>query len=79
MFTQVYRYPSVRLGFGHSSWVGALLLALAVTLAPACSRKSGCPVNEPAKLKTDKDGNIKSAKGASNLFPKDMRRRVRRN
>ena len=44
----------------------------------ACSRKSGCPVNEPAKIKTDKNGNFKSDKGASNLFPKEMRRRGRK-
>ena len=53
----------------------AITLACSLCLSTACSRKSGCPVNEPAKLKTDKHGNFKSSKGASNLFPKDMRRR----
>ena len=50
-----------------------LLIGLA-----ACSRKSGCPVNEPAVIKTDKEGNFKSDKGASNLFPKEMRRKARK-
>ena len=79
MFTQVSRYFSTASARRHGPAAVHVLLAATLALAPACSRKSGCPVNEPAKLKTDKNGNIKSAKGASNLFPKDMRRKVRRN
>ena len=63
-------------GFKYSTLTFALLLTISCVLLPACSRKSGCPVNEPAKFKTDKDGNYKSAKGASNLFPKDMRKKL---
>lgn len=59
--------------FPRAVFVCTLLGGLA--LGSGCSRKSGCPVNEPAKVKTDKDGNFKSAKGASNLFPKHMRRK----
>ena len=69
-FTKGLRY------FSTLSTSFALIGALAVT--SACSRKSGCPVNEPASIKTDKNGNFKSSKGASNLFPKDMRRKGRK-
>ena len=63
----------------YLSTLTALFAAVSLLLgASSCSRKSGCPVNEPAKIKTDKDGNFKSAKGASNLFPKEMRRKGRK-
>ena len=78
MFTHVSRYFLAAAPPPRASWLLAVALAAAVALAPACSRKSGCPVNEPAKLKTDKNGNFKSGRGASNLFPKDMRRKARR-
>ncbi len=54
------------------------LLLCVSSLSVGCSRKSGCPINEPATMKTDKKGNFKSDKGASNLFPKDMRKRVKK-
>ena len=57
-----------------------VLLACATTLVlGGCSRKSGCPINDSAQVKTDKAGNYKSAGGSSNLFPKEMRRRGGRN
>ncbi|HHH49412.1 MAG TPA: hypothetical protein ENK52_00355 [Saprospiraceae bacterium] len=43
----------------------------------ACSKKTGCPMNDPKRIgaKTDKKGNLKSKrKKSTNLFPKDMRR-----
>ena len=78
MFTQVSRYFSDGSLRALPTWGLAVAIAAAAALSPACSRKSGCPINEPAKVKTDKNGNFKSAKGASNLFPKDMRRGSRK-
>ena len=47
---------------------------LIATTTPACSRKSGCPVNEEAKAKPNKKGEYSKKRGSSNLFPKHMRR-----
>ena len=54
----------------------ALIVAVALAAAPACARKSGCPVNESAHREADKDGKFKKGKSKSELFPKDMRRRM---
>lgn len=76
MFTQVSRYSPVASPVAPAKWCLAACVLVALALAPACSRKSGCPVNDPAGFETDKDGNLKKgSKGSSNLFPKHMRRR----
>lgn len=41
----------------------------------ACSRGYGCPA-ESANVKPDRKGRYGSKKGSSNLFPKDMRKKV---
>jgi hypothetical protein len=55
------------------------LLVFAILLIPAqsCSRKSGCPANEDATVKTNKKGELPTASGRSQLFPKNMRKRNR--
>lgn len=40
--------------------------------------KSGCPVNERAKVKTNKKGELSSKGGKSNLFPKKMRKKKKK-
>jgi len=40
----------------------------------SCSRKTGCPSTENAKVKLNKNGMPKK-KSKSGLFPKDMRRK----
>jgi hypothetical protein len=50
---------------------GALVLLGSTT---ACSRKSGCPVNDEAHVKPGKKGKYSNKRGKSNLFPKHMRR-----
>lgn len=40
--------------------------------------KSGCPINERAKVKTNKKGELSSKGGKSNLFPKNMRKKKKR-
>lgn len=53
---------------------GALLITS--LLVSSCSTGYGCPA-ENANAKTDRKGNFGSRKGNSNLFPKDMRKKVR--
>jgi hypothetical protein len=57
-----------------------MLSALVLTslLLNSCSTGYGCPA-ENANAKMDRKGNFGSKKGNSNLFPKDMRKRVRVN
>ncbi len=46
-------------------------------VAPACSKKSGCPATESLKTKTDKKGVFKKSKGSSSdLFPKKIRKKM---
>jgi hypothetical protein len=48
-----------------------------VTIAPACSKKSGCPATESLKPQMDKKGGFKKSKGSSSaLFPKKMRKKM---
>ena len=56
----------------------ALGLSLAAGLGAGCARKSGCPVNEAAHAEADKKGRFEKGKTKSGLFPKDMRRRMRK-
>ena len=54
------------------------LLFSLVMLAPACSKKSGCPATESLKPKTDKKGSFKKSKGSSSgLFPKKMKKKMK--
>ena len=38
--------------------------------------KTGCPVNEQAKTKVNKKGELSGKKGKSNLFPKKVRKKL---
>jgi hypothetical protein len=49
------------------------LLVFISSVTTSCSKKTGCPINESVHVKTDKNGQMKSKKGKSNLFPKEMR------
>ena len=57
----------------------ALGLSLAAGVGSGCARKSGCPVNDAAHAEADKKGRFKKGKTKSGLFPKDMRKSMRRN
>ncbi len=76
MFT-LKKSPLPALHRWHVSFLAAVI-AVTCLGGTACSRKSGCPINETATLQTDKKGNVKSGKGSSNLFPKDMRKRMKK-
>lgn len=39
--------------------------------------KSGCPVNERAKTRINKKGELSGKKGKSNLFPKKVRKKMK--
>ena len=55
-----------------------IMLAMSVALvSSSCSRKSGCPVNEDAHVKPGKNGSYSSKKGKSELFPKEMRKKMK--
>ncbi|MEP6646888.1 MAG: hypothetical protein ABJC12_07355 [Saprospiraceae bacterium] len=45
-----------------------LLIAMIALVAPACSRKSGCPA-ETAQSQVDKNGEYKVSKTKSGLIP----------
>lgn len=53
-----------------------LLLAFTLVTSTGCSRKTGCPAYESTHSKANSKG--KAAKGgSSNLFSKDMRRKMK--
>lgn len=51
-----------------------IILGSSITL-PSCSRGSGCP-SENANARPNRKGVYPSRKGSSNLFPKDVRKKV---
>ncbi len=51
------------------------LLSLTISL-PSCAPKYGCPSVETAK--TNRKGELKSKKGKSELFPKSMRKKMKK-
>ena len=53
------------------------LLFTVALLAPACSKKSGCPATESLKPKTDRKGNFKKSGSKTDLFPKKMRKKMK--
>ncbi len=56
------------------------VLVFSTTTISSCNRKTGCPINENASAKTDKNGQFSAKKrGNSNLFPKDMRKKKKKN
>lgn len=56
--------------------VGALF-CISGTMTSCGSNKTGCPINEQAKGKVNRKGELSNKKGKSNLFPKKMRKKLR--
>lgn len=52
-------------------------LGFMTTTQTSCKTKEGCPTNEYT-AKTNKKGDFKSRGGSSQLFPKKMRKKVKR-
>jgi len=50
------------------------------TTMTSCSKKTGCPMNEPGKVgaKADKKGKLSTKRGSSSLFPKNMRKKKKK-
>lgn len=48
-----------------------------MTTTQSCKTKEGCPTNEYT-AKTDKKGNFKGGRANSNLFPKKMRKTMKK-
>jgi len=45
----------------------------------SCSPKTGCPMNEEVHVKPDKKGKLPTGGGRSQLFPKNMRKKTKKN
>ena len=56
----------------------SLWLVGAAAASTGCARKSGCPVNEAAHAEANKEGKFKKTKSKSELFPRDMRARMKK-
>jgi hypothetical protein len=56
-----------------SVFVLAVMAVLALS-SLSCSPKTGCPVTETTKVKTNRKGELKTKSGSTHLFPKHMRR-----
>ncbi|MCB0662630.1 MAG: hypothetical protein KDC24_07815 [Saprospiraceae bacterium] len=48
------------------------------TTQSSCKVKEGCPINEEAHVKPDRKGNLPMGGGRSQLFPKDMRKKMKK-
>ena len=61
-------------------WCLSFMVLFAAVNMTSCSRKTGCPVNDPSLTgaKTNKDGSYKSKRGKTNLFPKTMRKKKKK-
>lgn len=55
-----------------------LLMAIAAFTTSSCARKSGCPAYESLHSKSGRNGELSMKGGSSQLFPKDMRKKMKR-
>ena len=63
------------------SWIVLLLCMAAALLAftgSACTRKVGCPANEAAHVKPNRNGELPTSGGRTNLFPKDFNKKAKK-
>ncbi len=56
----------------------AIIIVLSASFSSCGSNKTGCPINENAHVKTDRKGNLKTKRGKSSLFPKNMKKKKRK-
>lgn len=56
---------------------GMLFLAFLGLTGTSCSRKSGCPAYESVHSQPGRKGELSTKRGSSELFPKDMRKKMR--
>lgn len=66
----------------RKSWIYFFIFSLFISLSLAsCSKKTGCPMNDPANVgaSTNKKGQLSTKRGNSNLFPKNMRKKKKKN
>lgn len=54
------------------------LLSFFVMTGTACAPKTGCPINENATVKTNRKGELSKKSGRSQLFPKTMRKKMKK-
>ena len=53
-------------------------VAIALTTISSCQRKTGCENEEAYKAQVDKNGNLSTKRGKSQLFSKKMEKNRRR-
>ena len=53
-------------------------LGFMVSTQTSCKTKEGCPINEEAHVKPDRKGNLPMGGGRSQLFPKNMRKKMKK-
>lgn len=59
----------------YLKYIVFLFVLVFMTSTNSCAKKYGCP-GEDASIKMDKDGNLPTRKGKSNLFDKKMRKKT---
>ncbi len=72
-------YTTLKLFLQKKSTILLMVMGLfcfSATLISCGGPKSGCPVNEKAKTRVNKKGELSSKKGKSNLFPKKVRKKM---
>ncbi len=59
----------------YSFLLFAAFLGFFLITTTSCNKKTGCPINENAHVKTGKKGQLPTKRGKSNLLPKKMRKK----
>ncbi|MCO6480456.1 MAG: hypothetical protein J5I94_27690 [Phaeodactylibacter sp.] len=58
--------------------VFCVVSALLALTGASCSPKVGCPANEAAHVKPNRNGELPASGGKTQLFPKDFNKKVKR-
>ena len=60
-------------------WCSSLLLVIAL-MNTSCSKKTGCPMNDPSAVgvKSGKKGKLSTKRGKTSLFPKKMKNKMKK-
>jgi hypothetical protein len=73
-------YKSIQSFFKKRAFLVAIFFPLFLFggMLTSCSGpKTGCPINEKAKVKTNRKGELSRKKGKSSLFPKKVRKKMK--
>ncbi|MCB0546584.1 MAG: hypothetical protein KDD19_03295 [Phaeodactylibacter sp.] len=65
----------------RKTWMIVVFCAVSAALAltgSACSPKVGCPANEAAHVKPNRNGELPTSGGYTRLFPKDFNKKSKK-